>query len=177
MWKALGKPLDKLRMVTLDKPRLSAAIEEATQLGVKVFALPDGDVAASVLTCWQDNPYDVMYTIGGAPEGVISACAVKALGGDMQAELIDFCQAKGDYTENRQIAEQERKRCKAMGVDVNRVYSLDELVRGNDILFSATGVTGGELVNGIQQTANGVRTQTLLIGGADQTCNIIDSLH
>ena len=175
--KALGKPLDKLRMVTLDKPRLSAAIEEATQLGVKVFALPDGDVAASVLTCWQDNPYDVMYTIGGAPEGVISACAVKALGGDMQAELIDFCQAKGDYTENRQIAEQERKRCKAMGVDVNRVYSLDELVRGNDILFSATGVTGGELVNGIQQTANGVRTQTLLIGGADQTCNIIDSLH
>ncbi len=175
--KALGKPLDKLRMVTLDKPRLSAAIEEATQLGVKVFALPDGDVAASVLTCWQDNPYDVMYTIGGAPEGVISACAVKALGGDMQAQLIDFCQAKGDYTENRQIAEQERKRCKAMGVDVNRVYSLDELVRGNDILFSATGVTGGELVNGIQQTANGVRTQTLLIGGADQTCNIIDSLH
>ena len=150
--RALGKPLDKLRMVTLDKPRLSAAIEEATQLGV-------------------------MYTIGGAPEGVISACAVKALGGDMQAELIDFCQAKGDYTENRQIAEQERKRCKAMGVDVNRVYSLDELVRGNDILFSATGVTGGELVNGIQQTANGVRTQTLLIGGADQTCNIIDSLH
>ncbi|MCV7939831.1 fructose-bisphosphatase class II, partial [Escherichia coli] len=106
-----------------------------------------------------------------------SACAVKALGGDMQAELIDFCQAKGDYTENRQIAEQERKRCREMGVDVNRVYSLDELVRGNDILFSATGVTGGELVNGIQQTANGVRTQTLLIGGADQTCNIIDSLH
>ncbi|XPE42732.1 fructose-bisphosphatase class II [Shigella flexneri] len=51
-------------------------------------------------TCWQDNPYHVMYTIGGAPEGVISACAVKALGGDMQAELIDFCQAKGDYTEN-----------------------------------------------------------------------------
>ncbi len=166
-----------LSLPLTDKPRLSAAIEEATQLGVKVFALPDGDVAASVLTCWQDNPYDVMYTIGGAPEGVISACAVKALGGDMQAELIDFCQAKGDYTENRQIAEQERKRCKAMGVDVNRVYSLDELVRGNDILFSATGVTGGELVNGIQQTANGVRTQTLLIGGADQTCNIIDSLH
>ena len=109
--RALGKPLDKLRMVTLDKPRLSAAIEEATQLGVKVFALPDGDVAASVLTCWQDNPYDVMYTIGGAPEGVISACAVKALGGDMQAELIDFCQAKGDYTENRQIAELEGSHC------------------------------------------------------------------
>lgn len=92
---ALGKPLERLRMVTLDKPRLQPAIAEATRLGVKVFALPDGDVAASVLACMQENPYDLMYTIGGAPEGVISACAVKALGGDMQAELIDFCEAKG----------------------------------------------------------------------------------
>ena len=64
-----------------------------------------------------------------------------------------------------------------MGVGINRIYTLDELVAGNTILFSATGVTGGDLVKGIQQVANGVRTQTLLIGGADRTCNIIDSLH
>ena len=94
--RALGKPLEHLRMVTLDKPRLHNAIAEARQLGVKVFALPDGDVAASVLTCLQDNPYDLMYTTGGAPEGVISACAVKALGGEMQAELIDFVKRKGE---------------------------------------------------------------------------------
>ncbi|MCU6668637.1 class II fructose-bisphosphatase [Enterobacteriaceae bacterium H4N4] len=175
--KALDKPLEQLRMVTLDKPRLHKAIAEATQLGVKVFALPDGDVATSVLTCLQDNPYDLMYTIGGAPEGVISACAVKALGGDMQAELIDFCEAKGDSAENRLVAMKERQRCLEMGVEVNHVYSLDELAGSNDILFSATGVTGGDLVKGIQQVANGVRTQTLLIGGADRTCNIIDSLH
>ncbi|MGK9175450.1 class II fructose-bisphosphatase [Yokenella regensburgei] len=174
---ALGKPLESLRMVTLDKLRLQPMIAEATRLGVKVFALPDGDVAASVLTCQQDNPYDLMFTIGGAPEGVISACAVKALGGDMQAELIDFCQAKDDSAENRTIAQQERQRCTEMGVEVNRVYSLEELAGGRDILFSATGVTGGDLVNGIQQVANGVRTQTLLIGGADRTCNIINSLH
>jgi fructose-1,6-bisphosphatase class II len=174
---ALGKPLERLRMVTLDKPRMHKAITEATQLGVKVFALSDGDVAASVLTCVQNNTYDLMYTIGGAPEGVISACAVKALGGDMQAELIDFCEAKGDTIENHLVATRERERCAEMGGEVNRVYSLDELVGGNDILFSATGVTGGDLVNGIQQVTNGVRTQTLLIGGADRTCNIIDSLH
>ncbi|MCZ4674121.1 class II fructose-bisphosphatase [Citrobacter sedlakii] len=174
---ALGKPLDRLRMVTLDKPRLHPAIAEATQLGVKVFALPDGDVAASVLTCLQDNPYDLMYTLGGAPEGVISACAVKALGGDMQAELIDFCEAKGDTADNRVIAVRERQRCAEMGVEINRVYAIDTLVKGNDILFSATGVTGGDLLKGIQQVAKGVRTQTLLIGGADRTCNIIDSLH
>jgi len=175
--RALGKPLEHLRMVTLDKPRLQNAIAEATQLGVKVFALPDGDVAASVLTCLQDNPYDLMYTTGGAPEGVISACAVKALGGDMQAELIDFCEAKGESPENRRVAMQEHCRCAEMKVEVNRIYTLSELVKGNDILFSATGVTGGELVKGIQQVAKGVRTQTLLIGGADRTCNIIDSLH
>ncbi|EAP8715251.1 class II fructose-bisphosphatase [Salmonella enterica subsp. enterica serovar Praha] len=175
--RALNKPLEDLRMVTLDKPRLKPAITQATQLGVKVFALPDGDVAASVLTCLQDNPYDLMYTIGGAPEGVISACAVKALGGDMQAELLDFCEAKGDNADNRLVAQQERQRCEEMGVAVNRVYSIDELAAGNDILFSATGVTGGDLVNGIQRVANGVRTQTLLIGSADRTCNIIDSLH
>lgn len=93
--RALNKPLEDLRMVTLDKPRLKPAITQATQLGVKVFALPDGDVAASVLTCLQDNPYDLMYTIGGAPEGVISACAVKALGGDMQASYSTFVKRKG----------------------------------------------------------------------------------
>jgi len=175
--RALGKPLEHLRMVTLDKPRLQNAIAEATRMGVKVFALPDGDVAASVLTCLQDNPYDLMYTVGGAPEGVISACAVKALGGDMQAELIDFCEAKGESPENHRVAMQEHRRCAEMGVEVNRIYTLEELVGGNDILFSATGVTGGDLVKGIQQAAKGVRTQTLLIGGADRTCNIIDSLH
>ena len=174
---ALGKPLEQLRMVTLDKPRLHAAISQARLLGVKVFALPDGDVAASVLTCLQDNLYDLMYTIGGAPEGVISACAVKALGGDMQAELLDYCQAKGNCAENHLVAVQERVRCAEMGVEVNRVYSLDELAGGGDILFSATGVTGGDLLNGIQCVGQGVRTQTLLIGSADRTCNIIDSLH
>ena len=174
---ALGKPLDTLRMVTLDKPRLRDAISDATALGVKVFALADGDVAASVLTCLQDNHYDVMYTTGGAPEGVISACAVAALGGDMQAELIDYCQAKGESEENRRLAAEEHLRCKTMEVEINRVYSLRELVASQDVIFSATGVTGGDLVSGIQQVTNGVRTQTLLIGGADRTCNIIDSLH
>lgn len=174
---ALGKPLEALRMVTLDKPRLKPAIQAATRLGVKVFALADGDVAASVMTCQHENPFDVMYTIGGAPEGVISACAVKALDGDMQAELIDFSQAKGETQEHCQIAEDERRRCAMMGVEVNRIYTLDELVKSDDILFCATGVTDGDLLKGIHQYSGKVHTQTLLINGADRTCNIIDSLH
>lgn len=174
---ALNIPLTALRMATLDKPRHCDVIQQAASLGVKVFALPDGDVAASVLTCQKNNPFDVMYTVGGAPEGVISACAIKALDGDMQAELIDFCQAKGETPVHRQIADDERRRCKQMGVEVNRVYALNELVGSQDILFSATGVTGGDLLRGVQRTENGIGTQTLLISGIDRTCNIIDSLH
>ncbi|WP_058911052.1 class II fructose-bisphosphatase [Entomohabitans teleogrylli] len=174
---ALGKPLSALRLATLDKPRQQQAIAEASRLGVKVFALPDGDVAASVLTCMKDNQFDVLYTTGGAPEGVISACAVKALGGDMQAELVDFCQAKDDTPSHRQIAHDERRRCREMGVDINRIYGLDELVGSTAILFSATGVTGGDILRGVRQQGSMVRTQTLLINGIDQTCNIIDSLH
>lgn len=174
---ALGKPLEALRMATLDKPRLQPTIEAATQLGVKVFALADGDVAASVLTCQHENPYDVMYTIGGAPEGVISACAVKALGGDMQAELLDFCQAKGESAENLHTAHDERRRCADMGVEVNRIYALDALVSSEDILFCATGVTDGDLLKGVHEYGGKRRSQTLLINGADRTCNIIDSLH
>jgi fructose-1,6-bisphosphatase class II len=175
--RALGKPLSELKMVTLDKPRSQAAIKEASSLGVKVFALPDGDVAASVLTCQPDNAFDVMYVVGGAPEGIISACAVTAMEGDMQAELIDFCQAKGESEAHRQIADEERRRCREMGVEVNRVYPLSELVSSQAILFSATGVTGGDLLPGIGRAGNGVRTHTMLINGIDRTCNIINSLH
>ncbi|MEL4012784.1 class II fructose-bisphosphatase [Dryocola clanedunensis] len=174
---ALDKPLDRLRMVTLDKPRHQDAIAQATRLGVKVFALPDGDVAASVMTCLLENQYDVMYSIGGAPEGVISACAVKALGGEMQVELMDFCQAKGETPANRQIADSERRRCKEMGVEINRIYSLDEVVKSDAVLFSATGVTGGDILQGVREEGTVVRTQTLLINGIERTCNIIDSLH
>lgn len=174
---ALGKPLDQLRMVTLDKPRQQPAIQCAAGMGVKVFALPDGDVAASVLTCLPDNPFDVMYTIGGAPEGVISACAVRALEGDMHASLLDFCQAKGESEEHQLIARDEHRRCREMGVEVNRVYTLNELVNSDTLLFSATGVTGGDLMKGIYRSGQTIHTQTLLINGIERTCNIIDSLH
>lgn len=174
----LGKSLNELRMITLDKPRHQQAIEQANALGVKVYAIADGDVAASLMTCLSNSQVDVMYCIGGAPEGVISACAIRALGGDMQAELIDFCQAKGESVTNREIAIMEHQRCQQMGVNINHVYSLTELVRSEQIIFSATGITQGDIVTGIKEKNGGqLQTQTLLINGLDNTCNIINSLH
>lgn len=97
----IGKPLQQLTVITLAKPRHDAVIAEMKQLGVKVFAIPDGDVAASILTCMPDSEMpdsevDVLYGIGGAPEGVISAAVIRALDGDMQGRLLARHQVKGD---------------------------------------------------------------------------------
>lgn len=173
----LDKPVQALHMVTIDKARMHDAIAEARNLGVKVFVLPDGDVAASVMTCLPDAQYDLMYTIGGSPEGVISGCAVKTLGGDMQVELIDFCQAKGESEHNRQIADSEHQRCEAMQVKINHIYTLDEMVLSDDVLFSATGVTNGDLVSGVKQVGDILQTDTLFINGVEGTCSRVESWH
>lgn len=173
----LNKPLSELRMITLDKPRHQQAIAQANALGVKVYAIPDGDVAASLLTCLPDAQADVMYSIGGAPEGVISACAIRLLGGDMESELIDFCQAKGDTPAHRELAQAERERCEKMGVAINHIYPLQALVASDQVIFSATGITQGDLVSGIRQKGDQLQSQTLLINGTDGTCNIINSHH
>ena len=96
-------------------------IASLQQLGVRVFTFPDGDVAASILTCMPDSEVDVMYGIGGAPEGVVSAAVIRALDGDMQARLLARHDVKGDTPENRQLGEQELSRCAEMGIVAGQV--------------------------------------------------------
>lgn len=97
----LGKTLSELTVSPLAKPRHEACIRSLQRLGVHVFTFPDGDVAASILTCMPDSEVDVMYGIGGAPEGVISAPVIRAMDGDMQGRLLPRHQVKGDTEENR----------------------------------------------------------------------------
>ncbi|OKP29230.1 class II fructose-bisphosphatase [Serratia fonticola] len=174
---ALGKPLHQLRMITLDKPRHELIRQQAQALGVKIFAIPDGDVAASLMTCLPGGEADIMYTLGGAPEGVISACAVRLLGGDMQAELIDFCQAKGDTPEHRILAQEERRRCSNMGIEINTILPLHALIASDEVIFSATGITKGDIIGGIKQKEGYLSTETLMINGTDGSCNKIHTLH
>ncbi|WP_140920527.1 class II fructose-bisphosphatase [Limnobaculum xujianqingii] len=173
----LNKPLSELTVITLAKPRHDKMIEEMQQLGVRVFAIPDGDVAASILTCMPDSEVDVMYGIGGAPEGVISAAVIRALDGDMQSRLLARHQVKGDSEENRRIGEQELARCKQMGIDAGKVLKLGEMARNDNIIFSATGITKGDLLNGIQRTGNMATTETLMIRGKSRTIRRIQSIH
>ncbi len=174
---ALGKNIADLTMITLSKPRHDDIIKKVQGMGVSVFAIPDGDVAASILVQDPDSDVDFMYTIGGAPEGIVSAGITKALEGDMQARLILRSDAKGKTEENLKHDEIELTRCRAMNVEVNKKYMLNQLVSTDNVIFSATGITRGDLLEGVRKNGNTVTTETLLIRGKSGTLRIIRSNH
>jgi len=174
---ALNKPLNTLTVTLLAKPRHEATINRMQQLGVRVFTFPDGDVAASILTCMPDSEVDVMYGIGGAPEGVISAAAIRALDGDMQGRLLARHDVKGDTPENRLLGEQELNRCREMGIDAGKVLRLDQMALNDNVIFAATGITSGDLLKGITRKGNMATTETLLIRGKSRTIRRIQSIH
>ncbi|MGE9553111.1 class II fructose-bisphosphatase [Erwinia amylovora] len=174
---ALQKPLSELTVTLLAKPRHDPVIAQLKTLGVRIFAFPDGDVAASILTCMPDSEVDVLYGIGGAPEGVVSAAVIRAMDGDMQARLLARHDVKGDTPENRAIGEQELKRCAAMGIEAGKVLKLGEMARNDNVIFSATGITTGDLLKGITRQGNMATTETLLIRGKSRTIRRIQSIH
>lgn len=173
----LGKSLSDLTVMVLAKPRHDAVIKQIHNLGAKVLAIPDGDVAGSVLCCLPDAEVDLLYGIGGAPEGVAAAAAIRALGGDMQARLIPRNEVKGDTEENKKIAANEIQRCAALGIKVNEVLKLEDLVRDDNLVFTATGITNGDLLKGISRKGNLASTETILIRGKSRTIRKIQSIH
>ncbi|GAM78276.1 fructose-1,6-bisphosphatase [Vibrio ishigakensis] len=175
--KALGKSLDTLTVTTLAKPRHDQVIAEMQAMGVRVFAVPDGDVAASILTCMPDSEVDVMYCIGGAPEGVVSAAVIRALDGDMHGRLLPRHEVKGDTPENREHGELELARCQEMGVKANIVLTMSDMARSDNVVFSATGITKGDLLEGISRQGDIATTETLLIRGRCRTIRRIKSIH
>ena len=173
----MGKLLSQLTVMVLAKPRHDEIIKQMQKLGIRVMAIPDGDVAASVLCCLPDGGVDVLYGIGGAPEGVIAAAAVRVLGGDMNARLLPRHQVKEDIPENQALAAKEIERCHQMGVDVNNVLQLSDIVKDDNLVFAATGITNGELLQGIKRKGNLASTETLLIRGRSRTIRRIQSVH
>ena len=173
----LGKSLSDLTVMVLAKPRHDAVIKQMHSLGVRVMAIPDGDVAGSVLCCLPDAEVDLLYGIGGAPEGVAAAAAIRALGGDMQARLLPRNEVKGDTEENKKMAADEIQRCEALGVKINEVLKLEDLVRDDNLVFTATGITHGDLLKGISRKGNLAFTETLLICGQSCAIRKIQSIH
>lgn len=173
----MGKQLTQLAVTVLAKPRHDGIIAQMQQLGVRVFAIPDGDVAASILTCMPESEVDVLYGVGGAPEGVISAAVIRALDGDMQARLLPRHQVKGHSAENRRIGKEELARCREMGIEAGTVLLMDQMARNDNVIFSATGITKGDLLDGICRQGNVATTETLLIRGKSRTIRRVLTTH
>ena len=173
----LNKKVENLVVATLDKPRHQSMIKNIQKLGVKVYAFPDGDVAASVLACLSNNDVDLVYCIGGAPEGIISAAMVKALNGDMNARLLSRATVKGDIGDNLEVSKLEESRCNEMGVSIGEKLTLSDMIKTDRLIFVATGITKGDIVDGVEFTDNFFTTHTLLIDGISGSIRNIYTKH
>jgi fructose-1,6-bisphosphatase II len=162
--KALGQDVDDVTAVILDRPRHEEIIKECREAGARIRLIPDGDVAGAISTAWADSGANVLFGIGGTPEGVIAACALKCLGGAIQGKL---------WPRN----EDERRIAIDRGYDLDRVLTTDDLVAGEDVFFSATGITDGELLRGVRYFGDGARTQTLVMRSKSGTIRRIDATH
>ena len=162
--KALGKKIPDVTVVILDRPRHADLLNEVRATGARVKMISDGDVAASIQAALPESEIDVLLGIGGTPEGVITAAALRCTGG----EILCKPWPRDD---------DERKACLDAGLDLNHVYNTEELVGGEDVFFSATGASTGELLKGVNVTANGASTQSLVMRSRSGTIRWIDSLH
>jgi fructose-1,6-bisphosphatase II len=162
--KANGKSVEDLTTVILDRPRHQNLINEVRRAGARIRLIPDGDVAAALMTSWPSSGIDILLGIGGTPEGVLSACALRAMGGEIQGKL---------YARN----EDELLRGRGQGYDFEKVLSMNDLVSSEDVFFAATGVTDGEFLDGVKYTGTGARTDSLVVRGQTGTVRRIIATH
>jgi fructose-1,6-bisphosphatase II len=161
---ALEKPMNDVCVIILDRPRHAALIDEVRSAGARIRLISDGDVDACIATAIDSTGIHVAMGTGGAPEGVLAAAALKCLGGNLMGRL----QPRND---------DEAERARAMGFgDLNRVLELDDLVKSDDVIFCATGITDGDLVRGVRFFGNQARTHSILVHSSG-TVRFIDSTH
>jgi fructose-1,6-bisphosphatase II len=163
--KAKGEDVEDLTVVILDRPRHEQLIDDVREkTGARIRLIPDGDVAGALMTALPNSGIDVLIGVGGSPEGVIAACAMRAMGGNIQGKLVARSQ-------------EELERAQALGYDFNKVLMMDDLVRSNDVFFAATGITNGDLLRGVDYFADGAITDTLVVRGLTGTVRRIQSTH
>ncbi len=157
--------VDDIAVVVLDRPRHQELIRQIREAGARIRLITDGDVAAAIQAAMEDyTGIDVLMGIGGAPEAVLAAAALKCLGGEIQCKI---------WPRN----ELEREKFTADGIDLERVYRIDDLVKGNDIAFAATGITTGELLDGVQYFGWGARTSSVMMRSRSGTVRYIHARH
>jgi fructose-1,6-bisphosphatase II len=162
--KATGQPVRDLTAVILDRPRHAELIAEVRASGARIRLITDGDVAGAIATGWPGTGVDILLGVGGTPEGVLAAAALKSMGGEIQGRLWARDEA-------------ERANAVSLGYDMDAVLTTDDLVRGDNCFFAATGITDGELLQGVRYHDFGATTQSLVMRSKSGTLRKIDASH
>ncbi len=162
--KARNKALDDITVVVLDRPRNEEIMGRVREVGARIKLIPDGDIAGALLTCKDQGGADLLMGIGGSPEAVITACAIKCLGGNMQCKL--WPRNEGDVQEGLK-----------RGLALDQVLTINDLVKGDNIFFAATGVTDGELMKGVRYEGRQIRTSSMVMRSKSGTIRFVDSVH
>jgi len=162
---ALGRRVNDITVVILDRPRHEQLITDVRACGARIKLISDGDLSAAISTAVSGTGVHAVMGIGGAPEGVLTAAALRCLGGEIQARF-------------RYRSPEERARGAAMGHgDEDRVYTTEELASGENLVFAATGVTGGDLLQGVRFFGGGARTHSLVMGYSTKQVRFVDTVH
>lgn len=161
----MERNVDEITLIMLDRERHQGLMKEAREVGARIMLISDGDVNPAMECCIEGSGVHMVVGTGGAPEGVLAAAALKCVGGDMQARL-------------KPETEEEIRRCHEMGIaDVNQVLTLNDLVRTDDVIFAATAITRGNLLNPIQYFPGGARTHTIVMRSKTGTVRFLDTVH
>ncbi len=162
--KAKNKDVEDVVATILNRPRHEKIIHELREAGARIKLINDGDVAGAINTAFDHTGVDILFGSGGAPEGVLSAVALKALGGEIHGKLLP---------QN----EEELRRCEKMGLDTGKVLRMEDLVKGDDAIFAATGVTDGELLKGVQFKGSVGTTHSVVMRAKSGTVRFVDGRH
>jgi fructose-1,6-bisphosphatase II len=162
--KAKGTSVPDLAVAILDRPRHADLIASVRAAGARIRLITDGDVAGAIATAWPDTGVDLLVGVGGTPEGVIAAAALKSMGGEIQGKL--WPRDDG-----------ERQAALDLDYDLEAVLTTDDLVRGDNCFFAATGITDGELLHGVRYDELGATTQSLVMRSKSGTVRLIDARH
>lgn len=162
--RAKGDRIEDLTVIILDRPRHEALIADVRRCKARIRLIPDGDVAGALMTAWPESGIDVLLGIGGTPEGVLAACALRAMGGEIQGRLVPR-------------DEEELRRGREMGYDFDRTLTMDDLVASDDVCFAATGITDGELLRGVKYSGGGATTDSLVVRGLSGTVRQVRATH
>ena len=162
--KAKHVDISSLTVVVLDRPRHDQIVKDIREAGARIKFITDGDVAGAVEAARSNTGIDLLMGIGGTPEGIIAACAMKCLGGAIQGRL-------------HPRSDEERAKAQAQGLDLSQILTTDDLVKGDDVFFAATGITDGELLRGVRYGEHHITSNSIVMRGRTKSVRIIETEH